>query len=115
MNENPEKPATPRPSMLQLEEFRKKVDKDILKDMKMSPEEFAKFLKDYEELARRQPKDATEKAESIARRKRAELYRTSPAGPRRRTRAERTTASATMANRRLLRVIASLTRISSAD
>ena len=37
--------------MMQLEEFRKKVDKNVLKDMKMSKEDFEKFLKDYADQA----------------------------------------------------------------
>ena len=45
-----------RASMMQLEEFRKTVDKDVLKKMKMSREEFEKFLRDYADLAKREPK-----------------------------------------------------------
>jgi hypothetical protein len=49
--------------MIQLEQFRKLVDKDILKKMKMSPEQFKRFLRDYAALARRQEveKDQPEK------------------------------------------------------
>jgi collagen type III alpha len=61
-----EKPEAHRASMLQLEEFRKKVDKDILKDMKMSKEDFDRFLKDYAELAKRQTKAAAEAPEAVA-------------------------------------------------
>ncbi|MFM7152393.1 MAG: hypothetical protein ACKO23_21400, partial [Gemmataceae bacterium] len=50
----PEKPKSHRASDLQLDEFRKKVDKSVLKDAKMSPEEFQKFLKEYQELVRKQ-------------------------------------------------------------
>jgi hypothetical protein len=64
--ERREKPEAHRASMLQLEEFRKKVDKDVLKDMKMSKEDFEKFLKDYAELAKRQAKVEAEKPEVIA-------------------------------------------------
>jgi hypothetical protein len=46
-------PSRHRASMIQLEEFRKKVDRNILRDLKMTPEEFEKFLKDYADLARR--------------------------------------------------------------
>ena len=49
----PGDPARHRASMIQLEEFRKKVDRDILRDLKMSQEDFEKFLKDYASLARR--------------------------------------------------------------
>ncbi len=49
----PERAAQHRPSMLQLEEFRKKVDADVLKEANMSREQFEKFLKDYADLARR--------------------------------------------------------------
>ena len=35
---------------MQLEEFRKKVDPNILKDLKMSKEEFDRFLRDYADL-----------------------------------------------------------------
>src|SRR5262249_41464137 len=51
-----EKPEASRPSMLQLENFRKKVDPNVLRDAKMSKEQFEKFLRDYAELAKRQPK-----------------------------------------------------------
>jgi hypothetical protein len=43
-----------RASMMQLDEFRKKVDADVLKDAKMSAEQYNQFLRDYAELARRQ-------------------------------------------------------------
>src|SRR5262249_28175849 len=47
------KPEKSRASMMQLEEFKKKVDKNLLQKMKMSPEQFEKFLRDYADLARR--------------------------------------------------------------
>ena len=50
----PERPASHRPSALQLEEFRKRVNPDVLKDAKMSKEDFERFLKDYADLAKRQ-------------------------------------------------------------
>jgi hypothetical protein len=46
--------APHRPSVLQLEEFRKKVNKDVLKDARMSEEEFRRFLRAYQEAVRRQ-------------------------------------------------------------
>lgn len=55
--EPPPKPQTPveQPaSELQLEEFRKLVDRDILKDAQMTPEEYEAFLRSYADLARRQ-------------------------------------------------------------
>jgi hypothetical protein len=52
-----EKPDRHRASMMQLEEFKKKVDKGILEKMKMSKEQFEKFLRDYADLARRQAKE----------------------------------------------------------
>lgn len=39
---------------LQLEDFKKRVTKDVLKEAKMSDEDFQKFLKDYEAMLRRQ-------------------------------------------------------------
>jgi hypothetical protein len=50
-----EQAAKSRPSAIQLEEFRKKVDPNILKDMKMSKEQFDQFLRDYADLADRTP------------------------------------------------------------
>lgn len=49
-----EKPVRSRPSAMQLEEFRKKVDPQVLKDAKMSKEQYEQFLRDYAELAKRQ-------------------------------------------------------------
>jgi hypothetical protein len=49
-----DKPVGHRASMMQLEEFRKNVDKDILKKLKMSEKDFQKFLRDYADMARRQ-------------------------------------------------------------
>lgn len=54
-----EKPSAHRASQLQLEEFEKKIDDKILKDAKMSRKQFEQFLKDYAELARRQPNPPT--------------------------------------------------------
>src|SRR5207244_2545944 len=48
-----EKPGEHRPSMMQLEEFKKKITKEMLAEAKISPEEWQKFLKDYEALAKR--------------------------------------------------------------
>jgi hypothetical protein len=62
----PEKPAAHRASMLQLEEFRKKVDRDVLKEMKMSREQFEKFLRDYADLAKRETKPKAALPEKVA-------------------------------------------------
>lgn len=51
----PEKAEKHRASEMQLEQFRKKVNRDVLRDAKMSREQFEQFLKDYADLARRQP------------------------------------------------------------
>jgi hypothetical protein len=48
--------------MLQLEEFKKSIDPNVLKDAKMSREQFEKFLRDYAELARRREKAEKEDA-----------------------------------------------------
>jgi hypothetical protein len=48
------KPLPSRASVEQLERFKKKVDKDVLKDLKMSEEDYRRFLKAYEEMARRE-------------------------------------------------------------
>jgi hypothetical protein len=40
--------------VLQLEDFRKRVTPQVLHDMKMSPADFERFLKDYQSLIRRQ-------------------------------------------------------------
>lgn len=50
----PEKAGKHRASVMQLEEFRKKVDPNVLRDLKWSEEQFKQFLKDYEALARKQ-------------------------------------------------------------
>jgi hypothetical protein len=64
-----QKPEKSRASMMQLEEFKKKVDKDVLQKMKMSPEQFAKFLRDYADLARRQELEkADEKLPGLSKR-----------------------------------------------
>jgi collagen type III alpha len=54
----PEKPRAARASQLQLEEFRKRVDPDVLRDAKMSKEQFEQFLRDYADLVARQQKEA---------------------------------------------------------
>lgn len=56
----PEQAAPAPPTELQLQKFKDAVNKDVLKDLRMSPEEFERFLKKYEELAKR-PGNATEK------------------------------------------------------
>jgi hypothetical protein len=48
------RPLGSRASVEQLERFKKKVDKDVLKDMKMSEEDYRRFLQAYEEMAKRQ-------------------------------------------------------------
>ncbi len=80
-----EKPEAHRASMLQLEEFRKKVDEDVLKDMKMSKEDFDRFLKDYAELTKRQAKAAAEAPEAIAPPKVGGTLPTIAGGPRKTT------------------------------
>lgn len=53
----PKKSQTPdeaRASQLQLERFARRVDADALRRLKMSREDFERFLRDYEEMARRQ-------------------------------------------------------------
>jgi hypothetical protein len=50
----PSRPGEHRASVLQLEDFRKRVTPEMLRDLKMSPADFERFLKDYEDLARRQ-------------------------------------------------------------
>ncbi|MFO0843538.1 MAG: DUF4175 family protein [Gemmataceae bacterium] len=57
----PEKAERHRASMMQLEEFRKKVDPDLLKDARMSAEQFRQFLQDYADLARREPPAADDR------------------------------------------------------
>jgi hypothetical protein len=39
--------------MMQLDDFKKKVDKNVLKDARMTEEEYRQFLKAYEEMLRR--------------------------------------------------------------
>jgi hypothetical protein len=60
-----EKPESHRASTMQLEEFRKNVDKDVLKNMKMSRREFEKFLRDYAEMAKRHEKTPAEAPEVL--------------------------------------------------
>ena len=48
-----EKAGKQRPNMLQLEKFRETVDPNILKDMKMTKEQFDQFMRDYADLANR--------------------------------------------------------------
>jgi hypothetical protein len=54
-----ERPVGSRATQLQLEDFRKSVGDDVLKEAKMSREQFERFLKDYAALAdrRRQQED----------------------------------------------------------
>jgi hypothetical protein len=52
-------PRASRASVEQLERFKNKVDKDVLKDLKMSEEDYRRFLQAYEEMVQRQ---AAEKA-----------------------------------------------------
>jgi hypothetical protein len=63
-----DRPGRHRASMLQLEEFKKKVDRDILKDAKMSREQFEQFLRDYADLVRRQQAEKEEPGKGPARR-----------------------------------------------
>jgi collagen type III alpha len=49
----PSRPGAHRPGILQLEDIRKRVNKDILKDAHMTEEDYQKFLKAYEEALRR--------------------------------------------------------------
>jgi hypothetical protein len=49
----PEKAAPAPATELQLQKFKNAVNPDILKDLRMSPEEFERFLKKYEDLAKR--------------------------------------------------------------
>lgn len=51
-----QKPTTSRAMMLQLQEFNKSIDANVLRDAKMSREQLRKFLRDYEALARRREK-----------------------------------------------------------
>jgi hypothetical protein len=80
-----EKPEAHRASVMQLEEFRKKVDKDVLKDMKMSKEDFEKFLKDYAELVKRKQKAEAETPEVVAPPKPGGTLPTIAGGPRKTT------------------------------
>jgi hypothetical protein len=57
----PERPFPPeahRATQLQLERFKDKVDKDILKDARMSPEEYARFLASLKQRAQMQEAEA---------------------------------------------------------
>jgi hypothetical protein len=62
----PSKPEDSRAAMLQLEEFKKKVDKNILKDAKMSEEDYKKFLRAYEERVRRLQEQAHKEQDPAA-------------------------------------------------
>src|SRR5262249_46989148 len=84
-NAGREKPEAHRASTMQLEEFRKKVDKDILADSKMSKEDFEKFMKDYAELVKRKEKAAAEAPEVIAPPKPGGTLPTIAGGPRKTT------------------------------
>jgi hypothetical protein len=62
----PGKKEKPRPSrvlMMQLRDLKKSIDADILKDAKMSKEQFEKFLRDLEGLAKR--REAAEKENDV--------------------------------------------------
>ncbi len=48
------RPLPSRASVEQLERFKNKVDKDVLKDLKMSEEDYRRFLQAYEEMLKRQ-------------------------------------------------------------
>jgi hypothetical protein len=63
-NAKPSPPEASRAAALQLEEFKKKVDKNILKDAKMSEEDYRNFLRAYEERARRLKEQAA-RAEQV--------------------------------------------------
>lgn len=61
------KPARPdqhRASAMQLDDFKKRVNKDVLKDAKMSDEDYRRFLKAYEDMLKRQ-KDRSARAENV--------------------------------------------------
>jgi hypothetical protein len=60
----PSPPEASRAATLQLEDFKKRVDKNILKDAKMSEEEYRKFLRAYEEALRRH-KERAERPEQL--------------------------------------------------
>lgn len=49
----PEEAAPAPPTELQLRKFRDAVTPDVLKDLRMTPEDFERFLKKYEEMAKR--------------------------------------------------------------
>ncbi len=46
---------------LQLEEIKKRINKDVLKQLNMSEEDFQKFVKAYEEMLKRKPHASAEK------------------------------------------------------
>jgi hypothetical protein len=49
----PSRPEAHRPGALQLDDFKKRVNKKVLQDARMTEEEYRKFLADYEEALRR--------------------------------------------------------------
>jgi hypothetical protein len=56
-----ERPVGSRATQLQLEDFRKSVGEDVLKEAKMSREQFERFLKDYSALADRRRQQEEER------------------------------------------------------
>jgi hypothetical protein len=47
------RPEAHRPGALQLDDFKKRIDRKVLDDARMTEEEYRKFLRDYEEALRR--------------------------------------------------------------
>ncbi len=57
----PSAPESHRPGVFQLDDLRKRVNKDVLEKAHMTEEEYRKFLKEYEEaLKQYRPKPRTE-------------------------------------------------------
>jgi hypothetical protein len=48
----PSRPEAHRPGAIQLDDFKKRVNKKVLQDARMTEEEYRKFLADYEEALR---------------------------------------------------------------
>jgi hypothetical protein len=59
----PSKPEGSRAMQMQLDDFKKRIDKNILRDAKMSEKDLQQFLKDWQDLIRR--KQADEKKEPL--------------------------------------------------
>lgn len=59
----PSRPESHRPGALQLDDFKKRVDKKVLQDAHMTEEEYQQFLKAYEEALRRRKE--TPRAEAL--------------------------------------------------